>query len=94
MAGYKHVTADGEVSTSGQPVVIYDVQIVSGAGGAGSVILRNGTDSGGTAILTLTGTVSKGDNFPMGEVGVLFPGGCFLDLDANAAEVTVTYERI
>lgn len=91
--GTKTVSADAELSTSGQPVVVFSVSIVSGAGGDGQVILRNGTDGSGTALLPLAGTQSQTVTIPLGDKGLMFPNGCFIDLDANVTQVTVTYER-
>lgn len=92
--GYQIVTEDAVVNTSGKAVVIYGVSIISD-GTAGVVILRNGTSTAGTAVFTLTGTANKAENFDFGGVGVTFPDGCFVDINAHVTpSCTVWYEVI
>lgn len=92
--GYAVISADGVLNTSGAPVAVYGFQILSGDGGAGSVVLRNGTTTGGTAVITEEGTQSQGVTFDFGGIGVVFPSGCFVDLGADTTSVTVFYEKI
>jgi hypothetical protein len=91
--GYQVVTADIAVNTAGDPVVIYGVTIVS-TGTAGVVLLRNGDTVAGTVILTLNGTVSTDKTIDFGGVGIVFPDGCFVDIDANVTSCTVVYEKV
>ncbi len=92
--GYTFSNADVAVVASGVPMVVYGLNIVSGAGGFGRVILRNGTTTGGTAIITVDGTASKGTLFDFGGAGVVFPAGCFADLDANVSTMTIIAEAL
>ncbi len=92
--GYTFSNADAVVIASGVPVVVYGVNIVSGAGGFGRLILRNGTTTGGTAVITIDGTASKGTLFDFGGAGVVFPAGCFADMDANVTTFTVIAEAL
>lgn len=92
--GYTNAAADAAVISSGVPVVVYGVNIVSGAGGAGRVILRNGTSTGGTAVITLDGTASTGTLFHFGGTGIVFPAGCFADMDTNVTSFTVIAEKL
>lgn len=94
--GYKVLTADGAVGNSGKPTAVYSVQVDSGSGGAGSVVLRNGTSTAGTAIYTFSGAAAN-DLLVFilaGGEGVVFPGGCFADLGANTDMVTVAYQEV
>lgn len=83
------VTADGTIGVSGKPVRVYHIHILSG-GTAGVVALRNGTAVTDTIWVQETGTASTGATFDYGE-GVLLPGGCFVDVDANVTSVAVTF---
>jgi hypothetical protein len=92
VASYQVVTADAVVGTSGAATVCYGISITSD-GTAGVVILRNGTTTSGTAVMTLTGTASTTDIFDFGGVGVLFPDGLFADVDAHTTSSTVLYKK-
>lgn len=89
--GTQLVTADGIVGRSGLPVRVYSLHIISGAGGGGIVILRNGAVVGATAWVQCTGTASDGETFGFGETGILLPAGCYVDIDANVTSVAVTF---
>lgn len=90
--GYTFSNSDVAVAKSGVPVVVYGVNIVSNSGGNGRLILRNGTTSGDTAVITVDGTTSTGTLFDFGGAGVVFPAGCFADKDANIDAFTVIAE--
>lgn len=83
---------DIAIGRSGQPVRVFFVSMTSG-GTAGVCILRNGTTASGTAYHQIDGTISKSVTQYFGANGLLFPGGCFLDVDANCAVVTVAFEQ-
>lgn len=87
------LTADGAVSSSGQAVRVFAIHILSSGGGAAVVSLKNGTAGTATAYITETGTTSVGVTFTYNTQGVLFPAGCFVDVDANTTSVTVTLNR-
>lgn len=91
-SGSQLITADAVVGTSGQPVRIYTIHIISSGGGAAAVSLVNGT-AAGTASITETGTTSKGVTFNYGTYGVLFPLGCFVDVDSNTTSVMVSFSQ-
>lgn len=86
------ITADGAVGTSAAPTYVSAIHIISG-GTAAVVSLRNGTSTGGTAWVTETGTVSTGKTFYYGNPGLLFPSGCFVDVDTNTTSVAVSYSQ-
>lgn len=89
-AGTQLVTVDAAVGSSGIAVRVFMIHIISG-GTAAIVSLRNGTASGATAYVTQTGTISTGATFTYGLQGMLFPAGCFCDVDVNTTSVAVTY---
>lgn len=84
----------GNVNTaiqgSGVPVRVFMIHVIS-AGTASVVSVKNGTTSGSTNYLTLTGTISTGATFNFGDKGILFPAGAFVVTDTNTASVLVTY---
>ena len=81
---------DAAIGISGSPCRVFMINVLSD-GTAGVAILRNGTSTGGTAYVTVTGTISIGTVFSFGTQGVLFPAGCFLDVTANVVGGCVTY---
>lgn len=83
-------TTDAAVGTSGQPCRVFSVGLISG-GTAGVLILRNGTSTGGTAVLQIDGTISKMSTPIDFANGLLFPAGCFMDADANCAGGFISY---
>ena len=91
--GYQVVSSDIALGTSGSPVVVYGVNMISDTT-AGVVVLRNGTTTGGTLIVSVTGTISTGTYHDFGG-GIVFPAGCFVDITANVTpSCTVVYEKI
>lgn len=92
--GYQTFAADGVVGTSGEPTIVYGINIVSNGGAVGRVILRNGAVVGATAVVTVDGTTGIGIIRDFGGNGILFPSGCYLDLDSNTAQATVFFERL
>lgn len=87
-------TSDVAVLSSGTPVIIYAVNIVCGAGGAGTLQLRNGTADSDTILLQVTGAASTGTVHDMGGVGLTFPSGCYVDVGSNVTSFTVVFEKI
>lgn len=92
--GFTRITADGVLSAAGEPVIIYGVHILSGAGGGGVVNLRDGSAVSGTILIQEQGTASKGKSVSYGGLGLSFPNGCYVDIDANVTSVTVDYQRV
>ncbi len=83
---------DAVIGTSGKPTRIFAVNFTSD-GTAGVLILRNGTSTGGTAYATENGTVSSGKTITYGTPGLLFPGGCFMDVDTHCTGGVVSYSQ-
>lgn len=92
--GFQRRTDDGVVSTSGEPVAIYGINIVSGGGGGGVVNLRSGTAVSGTIIIQEQGVTSQGKSITYGGNGIVFPSGCYVDIDANTTAVTINFKRL
>lgn len=90
--GFTKVTSDQVVGTTGSPIVVYGMNIISGGGGAGVVILRNGTTVAGTVVIQENGVTGQGKTISYGENGVVFPGGLFCDVDTNVTSVSVLHE--
>lgn len=91
-SGTVNITADGAVGTSGAATRIFSIHIVS-AGTAAVVSFYNNTSASGTAFLKLTGTVSTGATTIFSSPGLLFPAGCFVDVDVNTTSVCVSYSQ-
>ena len=89
--GSQLITADGVVGVSGQAKIVYCIHIISG-GTAAVVSLRRGTAVTDTIGVTQTGTISTGATFNY-EGGLFFPGGCYVDVDANTTSVLVAYRE-
>ena len=81
------LAADGVVGQSGKPTRVYWIHLISG-GTASTTSLKNGTSTAGTAYCQVNGKANEGVllNFAG---GMRFPGGCFLDTDANISYATV-----
>ncbi len=91
-AGTQAITSgtDAVVGVSGVPTRVFTLHIVSD-GTAGVAILRNGTTTGGTLYVSETGTISAGKTINFGTQGMMFPSGCFLDVDTHVISGVVTY---
>ena len=90
--GSQNITADGVVGTSGKPVRVFEFIVRSTSDGGAAVAVYNGTSTGGTKYDDLNGTTSLTVRIPY-VGGLLFPGGCYLDIDANTSYVTVIYTQ-
>lgn len=83
---------DAAVGTSGKPTRVFSVNFVSD-GTAGVFILRNGTSSSGTAFVTENGVISSGKTVEYGQTGILFPAGCFCDVDSHVTAAVIAYSQ-
>lgn len=79
------------IGTAGTAIRLFTLHVISTSGGGSIVSLRNGSTSGGTIWVTVTGTTSTGVTVNFGSHGILFPAGCFVSTDANSADVTATF---
>lgn len=92
--GSIRLTADGVVGTSGKPVMVHSVVMLSAAGGAGTLVLRNGAADTATAYVQEDGTAASKTKTYNFIGGLHFPAGCFFDIDANVTAVVVNYEQL
>ena len=83
---------DSIIGASGKPVRVYYVEAISD-GTATSVLLRNGTSTSGAILSQIDGVISKSASRYYGANGLLFPAGCFADLDAHTAEFTIAWSQ-
>lgn len=89
--GTQLVTSDAVVGVSGKPTRVFSIDVVGGSGGVASPVLRNGSTTGGTIYVQAdTSAASKGLHIDWPQ-GILFPAGCFCDVDANTTSVAVTF---
>ena len=89
-SGAVNVTADTAIGTSGRPIRVFAVNMLSG-GTAGQLELANGTTDAAPIWIREVGTASTGKTVTYGEEGILFPLGCFYDDDSNFTSVTIQY---
>ena len=89
LPGTQRVTADLAVGTSGKPIRVFCVHLISG-GTASTLTLYNGTSASGTAYIQVDGVASQGVTINFSG-GMLFPAGCFADVDANISYAMVTF---
>ena len=89
-SGAVRVAADTSLTgTTARPVRVYNASWISGTT-AGDLTLRNGTDTTGAVWVMEVGVASHSDSINF-EDGLLFPGGCFVDLDANTTAVVIEF---
>ena len=91
LAGTKYTAEDAQINDAGDVIRVYAMHIISG-GTAGIVSLKNGGASG-TVYITEDGSANVGETFVYGTHGVLFPDGCYIDVDANTTSVVVAYRK-
>lgn len=94
MAGTLTTSTSQELSTSGMPVVVYGVTIVSDVANAGLLIMRGGVNGDADPVMALTGTVNDTLVVPWPDIGVMFPNGCYLDMDGHVVSATITFKRV
>lgn len=87
--GTYQVSADGQAGPA-QAVRVWNI-VVKSTSTAAVVLLKNGTSTGGTEYDQIDGTISKAVRVSyIG--GLVFPAGCYIDLDGNTSYVTVSLE--
>ena len=91
-SGAVQKTADSAIGTSGKPIRLFAVNMLSGAT-AGELVLRNGTAATSDIWVREQGAVSTGKTVTYGAHGILFPNGCWYDDDANFTSVTFQYSE-
>lgn len=89
--GWTRLTASGQVSDTGKPILICGYGVESG-GTAAQPYFNNGSALSGSTIAFRPGpiTVSQGNVTPF-NYPVMFANGCQVSFDANTTAVTVFY---
>jgi|SRR3990167_6527223 len=90
-AGSQRLTADGVVGTSGTGIRLFGYTMRSGTGGAGEIVLYNGTDATGTEKWKGSGNVDGSADKVFGAKGKWFPSGLYADIDTNVTYVDFDY---
>lgn len=83
---------DAAIGTSGKPIRVFAINFLSD-GTAGVFILRNGTSASDTIYVQENGVVSSGKTVQFGQTGILFPAGCFMDIDTHVTNGVVSFAR-
>lgn len=92
--GKKNLSASGLIDST-NAVIIYSVLVVATAGGATSVIVKDGGSSGTAVAQIDTSAASKGAYIDLANgLPLNTAGGGYITFDANTSYVTVTYQRI
>lgn len=90
LPGVQIVTADAAIGTSGKPVRVFAIHLVSGSGGDSTATLYNGTSASGTAYCQVDGVASEGVTLNFAG-GMRFPNGCYMDVDSNISYSSVVF---
>lgn len=90
--GFTKFTASGQILNLGDRIRVYNVNLRSNAAVVGVVTLRNG-GSGGTAYFVEEGGTGTGLSFSLGRYGMLFPAGCYVEIDSNTSFAVVNYHK-
>jgi hypothetical protein len=83
---------DAVIGTSGKPTRVFAISFLSD-GTAGVFILRNGTSTAGNPFVQENGVVSAGKTVTYGTTGIMFPAGCFMDIDTHVMSGVVEYAQ-
>lgn len=90
--GTVYTTSDTEAVTAGKPVRVFHMSVLSG-GTAAVVSLKNSGSSGTIYATCKCSVVSVSNEFDFGVHGILFPQGCYIDVDGNTTSVTLTCRK-
>lgn len=88
-SGTQTFTADSIVGRSGDPVRIYSIYWVKGAG-VEPLVIRE-TNVSGTIIISHVSVASVGNFLDLGSEGILFPTGAFFDIATALTTATITF---
>ena len=92
LSGSQYSEADVIVGVSGRPVRLFSATWRCDGATNVNLVLRNGIDATGTIYVQQAGTNGKTvtQNW---ENGLLFPGGCFFDIDGDVAAVAIEFRN-
>lgn len=91
LGGSTKITASAAVGVSGKPTTVYSYTFLS-TGTAGVVILKD-LNTSGIERHRATGTINAGATVTFGKTGKYFPGGAWVDVDANTTYVDFDYAQ-
>ncbi len=89
-SGTQTFTADSVIGRSGEPVRIYSIYWVKGAG-TEAMVVRHGEGATDTIIISHLSTASTGNFLDLGSEGMLFPSGAFYDEGTAITTATFTF---
>lgn len=91
-SGWVRLTASGQVSDAGKPILICGYGIESG-GTAAQPYFNNGGALAGSTIVFRPGpiTISQGNVNSLSQYPVMFQNGCQVSFDANTTAVSVFF---
>ena len=89
-SGSTTLTADGAVGIIGKPTRIFSATWICDGATNVNLVLRNGSSASGTVYVQQAGTNAKSvtQNW---HNGLLFPSGCFFDIDGDVASATIEF---
>jgi hypothetical protein len=92
LPGTQQYVGDNElaVGTSGKPIRVFSVELISGAT-ASTIQLFNGTTDTAANLYAQVDGIANQSVVINYAGGKRFPNGCFLDTDTNTAYATVVY---
>lgn len=91
-AAVQLANTDIAVGTAGLPTTVWTITVFGNA--TATFILRNGTDTSGTALWgPETAGATTGARHYKFPNGMFFPSGCFYDVTAATPSVTITYTQ-
>ncbi len=91
-SGSVTLTADSVLAQSGQPIRLYSIYWVKGAG-TEAMVVRNGASASGTVWISHASTASTGNFLDLGSEGILFPDGAFYDEGTAITTATFTFRQ-
>ena len=86
--GFRKITADGAVGTSGDAQTVYGYHIQSKSTGAGVIRVYDGTSGSGTEVAEYEGVSDKGKTIDF-SVGRSFANGVYIDIDDDVEYVVI-----
>jgi hypothetical protein len=88
-SGTKFILGDVDtaIGIALKPVRVFGIHVISGTA---SVIKLHTGEVGGAIWAQETGTANTGKTFNYGPYGILFPGGCTCETDANTVSCLVS----
>jgi len=87
------ITGDGVVGTSGADTIVWFIACMGGSGAATTADFHAGTSTAGTKRVALAALTGDTTNLDGGPRGILFAGGCYVNITTTGGSVTVVYNQ-